>query len=880
MRWLGAVRPSRDCASSRSSCLARLWRRTGDRMPAGGVGAALIAGEMRGHPLRTLIGILAIAAGVAMGYAVQLINRAALGELSATVNSLMGNADFELRGPRAGFDEALYPRIARLPEVAAASPVVEVDARVAGRDEALKLLGVDVFRAGYVTPNLVGRVEQADRRNGAKGTSLDLLDPDTVFLSPAALTWLALKPGDTLTVQVGLGPVALRVAGVLGASGDAVRVGVMDIGAAQWRLQRLGTLARIDIKLKPGVDAEVFAHSIAPLLPAGVAAVTPGDNAHRTSMLSRAYRANLNVLALVALFTGAFLVFTMQALAVLRRRAQFALLRAIGVTQRGVLRLVVSEGAILGVLGAAAGLAIGFALAAAVLRYAGGDLGGGYFEGVQPRVRFDVLPAAIFFALGVAASVLGSLAPALEAARARPAQALKAGDEEAPSARLRTKRTVTAALLAIGAGLVAALLPPVAGLPVFGYLAIALLLLGGVLAMPAVARAVFAVLPRSGHALPQLVLAQLANAPGRATIGLAGIVTSFSLMTAMAIMVSSFRVAVDDWLQLLLPAPLYLRASPGGDSAFLSPGDQAAIAATPGIARAEFLRATQISLDARLPPVSLLARPIDPNHPGARLPLTTAPLVPQAGDAPPVWISEAAADLYGMQPGQRITLPLAGQRLPFTVAGIWRDYARQFGAIVIDASDYRRLTRDTRVTDAALWLAPGVAPAQAIARLRESVPGGQRLEFAQPGEIRAASLRIFDRSFAVTYLLEAVAVIIGLFGVGASFGSQALARTREFGMLRHIGVTRRQIALMLAMEGALVALLGVLAGLTLGLSLAMVLVHVVNPQSFHWTMSVHMPWGLLAALASAVVVAAALTALLSSRAAMSVDAVRAVRDDW
>ncbi|MBV8629074.1 MAG: ABC transporter permease, partial [Paraburkholderia sp.] len=356
MRWLAAVRPSRDRASSRASCL---WRRTRDRMSAGGVGAMLIGGELRGHPLRTLIGVLAIAAGVAMGYAVQLINRAALGELSATVNSLMGNADLELRGPRAGFDEALYPRIARLPEVAAASPVVEVDARVAGRDESLKLLGVDVFRAGYVTPNLVGRIEQAARTNGTggtKGTTLDLLDPDTVFLSPAALTWLALKPGDTLTVQVGLAPVALRVAGVLGASGDAVRVGVMDIGAAQWRLQRLGTLARIDIKLKPGIDAQAFAQSIAPRLPAGVAAVTPGDNAHRTSMLSRAYRANLNVLALVALFTGAFLVFTMQALAVLRRRAQFALLRAIGVTRRGVLRLVVSEGAIVGVLGAAAGL--------------------------------------------------------------------------------------------------------------------------------------------------------------------------------------------------------------------------------------------------------------------------------------------------------------------------------------------------------------------------------------------------------------------------------------------------------------------------------------------------------------------------------------------
>ncbi|TKC85966.1 ABC transporter permease [Trinickia terrae] len=845
------------------------------RQPGNGAyGAALIFGEMRSHPLRTLIGILAIAAGVAMGYAVQLINRAALTELSATVNSLMGNADVELRGPRAGFDEALYPRIAHLSGVAAASPVVEVDARVAGRGESLKLLGVDVFRAGYVTPNLVGRIDRA------AGDGLDLLSPDTVFLSPAALTWLGLKPGDSLTVQAGLAQLALRVAGVLPASGEGVRVGVMDIGAAQWRLQRLGTLQRIDIKLEPGVDADAFAREAAPLLPAGVAAVTPRDNAHRTSMLSRAYRANLNVLALVALFTGAFLVFTMQALAVLRRRAQFALLRAIGVTRRGVLALVVWEGAALGMPGAAVGLAAGFALAAAVLRFGGGDLGGGYFEGVQPRAQFDALPAAMFFALGVAAAVLGSLAPALEAARSRPAQALKAGDEEAPAGRLRTRRAATGALAALSAGLVFTQMPPVAGLPVFGYLAIALLLVGGVLAMPAVAHTVFARLPWPRHALPQLVLAQLANAPGRAAIGLAGIVASFSLMSAMAIMVSSFRIAVDDWLQLLLPAPLYLRASPGGDSGFLAPGEQAAIAATPGIARAEFLRATQISLDARLPPVALLARPIDPRNPAARLPLAAAPLVPHAGDPPPVWVSEAAADLYGMRTGQRITLPLAGQRFAFTVAGIWRDYARQFGAIVIDASDYRRLTQDTRVTDAALWLAPGATPAQAIVRLRASVTGGGQLEFAQPGEIRAASLKIFDRSFAVTYLLEAVAVIIGLFGVGASFGAQALARTREFGMLRHLGVMRRQIGIMLAMEGALVALLGVLSGSTLGVGLAMVLVHVVNPQSFHWTMSLHMPWGLVTALAAAVVAAAALTALFSSRAAMSVDAVRAVRDDW
>jgi putative ABC transport system permease protein len=836
--------------------------------------AALIAGESRAHPLRALVAVLAIAAGVAMGYAVQLINGASLTELASTVNSLMGSADLEIRGPRTGFDESLYPRLASLPEVAAASPVVEVDARIAGHSDALKLLGVDVFHAGRVTPDLVGHVDDASANR------LDLLAPDTVFLSPAALASTGLKVGDMLTVQVGLRQVTLRIAGALPASGTSVRVGVMDIGAAQWRLERLGTLQRIDIKLKAGVDAARFAQRLASQLPAGVAAVSPHDNAHRTSQLSRAYRANLNVLALVALFTGAFLVFTIQALAALRRRTQFALLRALGVTRRGVLGLIVAEGAVQGVLGALAGVALGYAVAAAVLHFAGGDLGGGYFEGVHPQVHFDAAAACLFVALGIAAAVLGSVAPALEAARAQPAQALKAGDEETRLKHLHRSRSLLGALAAIGLGVAAARLPAVNGLPLFGYAAVALLLIGGVLAMPYIARTVFDALPRTQRALPQLALAQLAHAPGRAAIGLAGIVASFSLMVAMAIMVSSFRIAVDDWLQLLLPAPLYLRAAPAGDSGFLSASDQAAIAATPGVARAEFLRATQITLDTRLPPVALISRPIDPHNPAARLPLTGAPLIPRGNAAPPAWISEAMADLYALRVGDRVTLPVGGRSAVFTVAGIWRDYARQFGAVVIDEADYRKLANDTRATDAALWPAQRVTTAQLVASIRERVAGGERLVFSEPGEIREASLKIFDRSFAVTYLLEAVAVLIGLFGIGASFGAQALSRTREFGVLRHIGVTRGQIAALLVLEGALVAFVGVVSGLVLGTGIATVLVYVVNPQSFHWTMSLHIPWPLVITLASSVILAAALTALWSARSALSVDAVRAVRDDW
>jgi putative ABC transport system permease protein len=205
---------------------------------------------------------------------------------------------------------------------------------------------------------------------------------------------------------------------------------------------------------------------------------------------------------------------------------------------------------------------------------------------------------------------------------------------------------------------------------------------------------------------------------------------------------------------------------------------------------------------------------------------------------------------------------------------------RQFGAVVITRADYRRLSGDTRITDAALWPAPGQGIADLEQRVRTRLGKVGSLEFARPGEIVGASLKIFDRSFAVTYLLEAVAVLVGVFGVGVSFSAQALARRREFGVLRHLGMTRRQIGAMLALEGLLLTLLGIATGLLLGWINALILIDVVNPQSFHWTMQLAMPWRLLALLAIALLAAATLTALISARRAMSGQVVQAVREDW
>ncbi|MEG8042282.1 ABC transporter permease [Sphingomonas sp. LR59] len=146
--------------------------------------------------------------------------------------------------------------------------------------------------------------------------------------------------------------------------------------------------------------------------------------------------------------------------------------------------------------------------------------------------------------------------------------------------------------------------------------------------------------------------------------------------------------------------------------------------------------------------------------------------------------------------------------------------------------------------------------------------------------MRRYALELFDRSFAVTYLLEAVAILVGLAGVAATMSAQTIARTREFGMLRHIGVSKRQIIAMLASEGALLGLVGGIAGIALGGIMAQVLVHVINPQSFNWTMATRVPWGIVVSVAGALVIAAAGTATLAGRRAIAADAVRVVREDW
>ena len=892
--------------------------------------------EWRHHPWRHAAALLAVALGVALASSVQLINHAALSEFGQAVRSVNGEPDVVLAGTRReGFADGLAGVLTLDERVAAVSPVVEVDTLVrrvgtgssasanASSSEAsgsgdasgsspgsgsstgsgsgsgtgavaasgvaggaaapdapdteplpLRVLGLDALQVAATAPALLPRPSAA-----AASTATAVLDPALAWPNPALLARLKLAAGDEIELQSPGGWRRFRIGGSVAAGGGPLVV--LDIAAAQHGFGREGRLNRIDLKLAAGVDRNAWL--AAQTLPPQVRVAAADEALQRISNLSLAYRVNLGVLALVALLVGGFLVYSVVSLSVAQRTPTLALLGVLGLAARERRRLVLLESAAIGVAGSAIGLAGGGALAWLALRLLGADLGGGYFPGLAPQLQWPPVPLAACFALGVAATVAGAWWPARQAERLAPALALKglgSGPQRPP------RKAPGVAALAVGSLL--ALAPSIAGLPIAAYASVALLLGGGVALVPVAVQALLERVGTPASALGLLALRRARFARHTASATVAGVVASLALSVALTVMVASFRDAVSSWLDQVLPADLYLRTAPSAaaaEQALLPEGFGASAAALPGVARVQVGRQRSLALDPHRPALALVARPLA--DPAATLPLRGA-LLPPADGTIGVFASEPAAALYGWAVGDRIRLPIEpvdarGQAVslpPLLVRGIWRDYARQFGAVAIDLSDYRRLTGDEGLNDVAVWLAPGAPSAAVEAQLKRLAGADRPAEVTSTAELRRLSLAIFDRSFAVTRYLQAVAIAVGLVGVAASLSAQVLARRKEFGLLAHLGLTRRQVTTLVTLETLAWLVAGCAVGLGLGALIALVLVHVVNPQSFHWTMEMRWPAAPLAALAGAVLLAGGLTAAFSARRAAARQAVLAVKEDW
>jgi putative ABC transport system permease protein len=835
----------------------------------------------RDQPGRVVLAVIAVMLGVALAFGVHLLNGAALAEFARAAWGVNGQPDLVLRARSGALADADLADLLNRPEVAAASPVLEAQALWPGqagqdgRSLTVKLIGLDPL--ALLASAASGHPLAAELLPQIEGGAKELLGANTVHLNAAAREHL---PAGAKTIRLrlpqpgGAAPrdVELHIGGRI-AAGNAP-LGVIDIADAQALFGRLGVLDRIDVQLAPGVSATAWAAS----LPTRWQAAPPADEGARLADLTRAYRINLGLLALMALFTGSFLVYAVLSLATAQRLPQWALVGVLGVSARMRWRLILTEGLVIGVAGTVLGLALGLGVAAGALNVLGSDLGLHGASGSSAELLFNqplALPAGVYAGLGLAAALVAALAPALTVRRIAPALVLK-------GLGLPAGRTLPAglglALMALGAAL--AWLPPVRGdTPVAAYASMLCLLMGGLALVPALVRALTALLAR----LPAGALLLLARERSRdqateARRSLAGVLVALALAVAMTVMIGSFRESLTRWLDDALPADLYVRSALRGGEGQpmpIAPALLERLTHLPEAARAAPQRTARLRLARDAEPVALTARELRT----ASLPLVERWSGEAASGALPVWVNEAARDRDGLRPGHVFTAELVEGDRPLTlqVRGIWRDYSRQSTALWMDLADYRGASGDATSTELALWLAPG----QSLDAAREAVRrlGGSDVELAAAGELRAMSLQIFDRSFAITVWLQAVALAVGLFGVVASQSAQALARRREFGLLRHLGLSKRELMRLLLLEAGLQGGAGALAGLALGLALSAVLVYVVNPQSFHWSMEMHLPLARLAALVGLAFSAAVGASLLAGRRALGQDAVRAVRED-
>jgi len=775
-----------------------------------------------------------VAIGVMLAVAIHTVNHSALAAFGQALDTVNGQASAQLMAPLGDIDDRQIDvwdgRRAAL-GIRTVSPVLVV------RTDRLTILGLDFFKAALVSSSLMPSLSD---------NATDLFNAKALFLSAAALKALNVSVGDNIVLQHGPESVSLLVAGEVPGAASQV-IGVMDIGSAQWAFNRLGVVSRLDLRLEDG-QTPLGLRAVLEAQSETLQVVATQDRDRRMSLLSRAYRVNLSVLAMVALLTGGFLVSTAVNLSIVRQRSELALLGVLGASEIWLRRFVWAQGGLIGTLGGVVGVGMGLLLAAVLMHWFGGDLGGNYFAKSQPPMVMDWMAMALL-ALSATLMGLGSAwLPLLQINWRQPMAVLRAGQAET---LVFTPPTLKWSLFAACLSMGLLWMPSLDELPWAAYGSIAALLGAGLLAMPWVLSRLWgglssALMHLRVSAVFRLAVWRLAQAPSAATPLITGTVAAFSLTVAMMVMVSSFRTSVSDWLNRVLPADLYTMSQTMLDQPGVDAKMQEAIAAVPEVKRVEASRQRSLRLAYDRPEVVLIAKPLNLQDP-----MQSLALVGQAKLPPPdgqsrlvVFGSEAMADLYGWRPGQEASLPLTAQgQQRVWVGGLFRDYGRQHGTVVMSAHDYERLTGDRSRSSLSVWLVNGADPAKVVAQLETLGPEATQLKWISASDIRQLSLKIFDRSFAMTYALEAAALFVALFSVAAGVTGQLILRRREFGVLAHLGMSDSDRLRLVSLEVGLLLVLAIAWASLLGGLISQILIHKVNPESFHWTMNTHFAWG-------------------------------------
>jgi putative ABC transport system permease protein len=741
---------------------------------------------------------------------------------------------------------------------------------------------------------------------GHPGASLELVGADLLGLGrgpltlpPGALTaalggegWVAPTPsyaremgwrvGDRIAVSLGSRRATLTVGAILDLQRAAPlasrRLALMDIAQAQGLLGVRGRIHQIDVRAASGVAVADLAERLSARLGERARVETPEQRTVEAEGLLAAFRLNLTALSAVSLLVGGFLVFASVRASLARRREELGVLRAVGATRGQVLSLVLGEAALLGVLGTAAGVPLGWLAARANLGAVSATVRTLYL--LEEIEGASLSPGLLLLGIvtGAGGAVAGALWPALDAARTDPRALLSSITlEERAGARAGW-------LLAIGLGALAgsaALCALTAGRFVgAGFI----LAVGVLVAVPLSAPAALRALGRAGRPRRlgvrfglRTVGARLAAAgPAAGALGVA-----VSMLAAVTIMVGSFRDTVERWLDATIRADVYV-TSPSWrrarSEATLAPEVVAALRAQPGVAAVDLLRQHAGYAGAR----RVLVAGLDAGLPGGarRVALLSGDAAAALGglrERGAVLVSEPLSRKAGLAPGGTLALRGPSGEVRFPVVGVYRDYGSEGGAVLMDLATYARVYGPGSPSSAALYLRPGVEPERVVAELRARLPGAA-LQVRSNRALRAEVLSIFEQTFAVTRLLQVMGLVIAAAGVTLSLLVLARERRAETALFRALGASRGQIFRVFVGRGLAMGAAGLGLGALGGAALALVLVEVVNPAFFGWTLGLAIPWRALAFETLTILLAAAAASVYPALAASRTPAQELSRD--
>ncbi len=837
--------------------------------------------------LRSALTVAGISLGIAVVLAIRLANDSSVRGFALALDTIAGAASLEIVSPGGVEEDRLTP-LGWLREFGEVSAVIEGDALAragAAPAEAVRVLGVDILRdRAFREYDLVEFA--GGRRQPAPQEFLTLLlDPHSVITTEIFARRRGLRVKDRVELAIGDTRQSFVIRGLLRNDGPArVLDGnfmLMDIAAAQWAFDRLGRVDRVEIRLPAGRDVNEAERLLGSRLPPGLTVQRPARRGEQVETMLRAFHFNLTALSYVALLVGLFLVYNTVAVSVIARREEIGVLRALGTSRRTVLSLFLAEAAVLAAVGAVLGTPAGWLLAQAAVRLTSTTVNTLYIATATTVPALDWRDVLLALVLGIGLALVAAAAPALEASRVSPLAALRGAD------RIEARYRVNRRQLALGISLLLAAaalsrLGPLGGLPVFGFGAAIATVFGIASLVPAA----LAILSRFG-ARPltamfgvegQLAHANLCAAIPRLAVSIAALAVSLSMMVAIAIMIGSFRETVIYWVGQTLQADLYMstaRRSSLDTQSTISPELEVAVMSHPAVAAVDRFRTLNLVYDGRLTVLGTGDFGVLLGHGNLvfKEPADGRSALRAAIGQDAVVASESFALKAGKRAGDTVRLQTPNGPAEFRLAAVYFDYTTDRGVVVMDRGTFARHFGEQRPTSLTVYLRPGrdaaAVRADLIARLGER----HRLFIHTNASIRDEVLRIFDSTFAITYALEAIAVFVGILGVSGTLLTLILERRRELTALRLIGADRRQVRKMVVIEAGMIGLVSQVLGLAAGLGLAIILIYVINVQSFGWTIQFYLPGPFLLQSSVALFVATALAGLYPARLAASVQPV-------